>query len=367
MTTVKCGLIYTSAEFVGLGMDVLDHELCTLCRIWGWLIRALYACYFGARFAQYWYFLGHHDSSAAITHEIFQDAIFLTALALNHLVNLKAKTIRRIACKVGRHDGPVAFFNTILNFMTFFAWGVAVFSTVFAHTTTMTTGRLDSASPPLREGLQISSVVLSHYVRGILVFGTVVFSAILFIYLEYALCMRLLQYRKQIKNAMTHKNRSPLVVQMVLKDYYTTQALIRDLEASFRGPLLVLFAAGTLYILDCVAQWSLTEDGFGAQLPSTLRAGMVASFLFFCSDLGDRLRRRLTNIAHDMKSGVDSVKDTDREVLETCNSFYIDCFSEPASMKLVRNCYLGNLWFAGWTVATTLLSAVIGITCYYAK
>ncbi|XP_064459460.1 uncharacterized protein LOC135369834 [Ornithodoros turicata] len=366
MRDTGSGIIYTSVEAVGLGMDVLQNESCPFCYVWGWIIRAVYACYFSVRCAQYWYFLGHGYSSATIAHEVFLDVIFLTALAVNHLVNLRAANIRRLAKTVGRHDGPVSYFTTVLNLMTFLTWGAAVFTTVFAHTTTVNTRRVDSVSPPLREGLQISAIILSHYTHGILVFGSIVFSIILYVYLEYALCIMLQHYRDGVRNALTHNGRNSRIVHILLTDYYRLRNIVKDLEDSMRQPLRTLFVSGTLYVLDCVTLWTLSEGGVSVLLPSIVRAGTVVSLLFFTSDLGSRVIVSMKRIGNTVRTGGETEKETDREVLETCNSFCIEYFTDPVGVALGARWYLSRQLFTAWAAVTFLISAVAGIACHFA-
>lgn len=345
-----CGFVYTSAESIGLGMDLQRNESSSLCNLWGWLVRIFYACYLATRCAYYFSFTGDHGSGAAeLVGMLLLDLNFLLAAVVNHRLSVGGHLVRNVAsiyCQAGPGN-PRVVFSKVLTFVTFLVWGVAIFSSVYQHEH----ARAESS-------VERSLLVLSHYVNGIFVFGTFCFSMTLFNYVVYCLCYALQEYRKKLSILFSRQTK-PTITNLVLRDFCAIGGLIRDVSGAFRVVVLLWFAAGAVYAVEMAVNWALADRGLSSLTPSVLRVGAVTALLFLSSDVASRLHRQTLGIRTTLDTVLDSLGiAADQEAYAVVDRFATDSFAEDAlAVRLLRRWCLGRATFLTWLVA---VAAVCG-------
>ncbi|CAN7948400.1 unnamed protein product [Ixodes hexagonus] len=355
MPASDLSLVYTSVESVGLGMDLLSHETCSLCSVWGWMIRLAYACYFGTRVAHYMAFVGVDGyKSANLVGVVFLDMAFLVALAVNYQLGSDGYVLRRVVNTFPEPSywNPKTFFARTMSLIAALVWGVAIFSGVCLQNNTVA-----------GTGLQRAFGVLFNYVNSILVFGTFCFSMALFAYVLYCLCFELQRYQKKLFNVF-QRVPNATVLRMVLHNFKIYRELICSVGTSLRGVVFMWFAAGTLYVLDMSMRWAFAEDG-PALASAVVRTVVVVVLLFLASDLAARLRKRTDDLHELLNRVAKALRSTDRDSHDVLNSFRIECFSEPLALRLVGSWYLSRSVFYIWGVMAVATSAGAATVFYF--
>lgn len=353
-----CGFVYTSAESVGLGMDLERSESRSLCNIWGWIVRLFYAFYLAARCAHYFAFIADHGSTGAdLAGMLLLDINFFLAVAVNYRLSTDGHLVRHTVSIFpdAMPGNPRAFFNNALAFVTLLVWGVAIFSSVYLH-----------EHAGAESSVERSFLVLSYYVNGIFVFGTFCFSMALFDYTVYCLCNALQEYRKKL-NVLFSRPPKPVIMDLVLRDFCSIRNLIRDVSGAFRVIVFLWFAAGTVYAVELATRWAYADSSPGLA-PSVLRVGALTALLFFSSDLAGRLRGKALSIRAALDTFLDTMGHASRqEAYVVVHRFAADCFAEDTTaVWLIRRWCLGRRAFLAWLIAVAVLCASAAAICYHA-
>lgn len=348
-----CGLVYTSYESVGLGMDILPNESPSFCSVWGWLVRLFYVCYICTRIAYYVIFA--RNEGAALTETVLLDVNFLLAVAINYRLSSGGHVLRRVLVRFpsDASGNPVAFFANAMVPVVLLVWGVAIFVSISLH-----------ANTAERPALESAFVVLSHYVNGIFVFGTFTFSATLFIYVMYCLCFELHKYQMNLANVFKSVPK-PSVLNLVLRDFCYIWNVASPVTVLLRDILFLWFASATLYMLDMATLWVLSRGGPQVATAAVLTAVLVA-LLFFNSDLATRLRSRTDQVNTLLKTMARLLSATNRGAHDVLNSFRIEYLSETLGVRLFRNWYLSRKLFYAWLVSAGAASGIAAAVCNYA-
>lgn len=359
MQRSDCSFVYTSAESVGLGMDLQRYERRTLCNLWGWFVRLFYVCYLATRCAHYFGFIAEQGyGRAELAGMLLLDFNFLLAAVINYRLSVGGHLIRN-AVSIFPHaapGNPRFLFANVLAVVALFVWGVAIFSSVYQHEHV----RADSS-------VERSFLVLSYYVNGIFVFGTFCFSMALFNYVVYCICYALQDYRKKVSTLFARPAK-PTVMNLVLRDFCALGGLIRDVSVAFRVVALLWFVAGAVYAVEVAVRWAFADGSPSSLAPSALRVGVVTSLLFLSSDVAARLHRQAVAIRTSLDTALESLGvEGDRDAYAVVDRFASDCFPEDApAVRLLRRWCLGRATFLTWLVAAVAVSGSAAAACYYA-
>lgn len=354
-----CSFVYTSAESVGLGMDLQRYERRTLCNLWGWFVRLFYACYLATRLAHYFSLAADHGcGSAELAGMLLLDLNFLLAAVVNYRLSVSGHLIRNVVSifPQATPGNPRFFFAHVLAMVALLVWGVAIFSSIYQHEHV----KADSS-------VERSFLLLSYYVNGIFVFGTFCFSMALFNYAVYCICYALQDYRKKLTTLFARPAK-PTVMNLVLRDFCALGGLISDVSAAFRIVAPLWFAAGAVYAVDVAVRWAFANGASSSLAPSILRVGVVTSLLFLSSDVAARLHRQATGIRSSVVATLDSMGfEGDRDAYIVVERFANDCFPDKApAIRLFRRWCLGRTTFLAWLVVAVVISGSAGAACYYA-
>lgn len=359
MQRSDCSFVYTSAESVGLGMDLQRYERRTLCNIWGWFVRLFYICYLATRFAHYFGFISDQGcGSAELAGMLLLDLNFLLAAVVNYRLSVSGHLIRNAVSifPQATPGHPRFFFANVLAVVALLVWGVAIFSSVYQHEHV----KVDNS-------VERSFLVLSYYVNGIFVFGTFCFSMALFNYVVYCICYALQGYRKKVTTLFARPAK-PTVMNLVLRDFCALGGLIRDVSVAFRIVALLWFAAGAVYAVEVAVRWVFANGAPSSLAPSVLRVGVITSLLFLSSDVAARLHRQAIGIRSSVVAALDSLGiEGDRDTYVVVDRFANDCLPEDVpAVRLLRRWCLGRTTFLTWLVVAVAISGSAAAACYYA-
>ncbi|KAH6920932.1 hypothetical protein HPB50_028084 [Hyalomma asiaticum] len=354
-----CSFVYTSAESVGLGMDMQRHERRTLCNLWGWLVRLFYVSYLATRCAHYFGFIAEHGCGRAeLAGMLLLDLNFLLAAVVNYRLSVDGHLIRNAVSifPQATPGNPRFFFANVLAVVALIVWGVAIFSSVYQHEHV----KADSS-------VERSFLVLSYYVNGIFVFGTFCFSMALFNYIVYCICYALQDYRKKVSTLFARPAK-PTVMNLVLRDFCALGGLIRDVSAAFRIVVLVWFVAGAVYAVEVAVRWVFADGAPSSLAPSVLRVGAITSLLFLSSDVAARLHRQAIGIRASMVAALDSSGiEGDRDSYVVIDRFASECLPEDVpAVRLLRRWCFGRSTFLTWLIVAVAISGSAAAVSYYA-